>query len=45
MEEYKHKIVELVGKITPTTPPEVRYPKERRNPLNKQLIFHWKLRK
>jgi hypothetical protein len=28
MEEYKQEIVELVGKITPTTPPEVRSERE-----------------
>jgi hypothetical protein len=28
MEEYKHEIVELVGKLTPTTPPEVKLERE-----------------
>jgi hypothetical protein len=28
MEEYKQEIVELVGNMTPTTPPEVRSERE-----------------
>jgi hypothetical protein len=44
MDGYKKEIRELVEKMTPTTPLEVRL-KGSSRPQKKQIILHWKSKK